>query len=384
MSTPFLDDVRAFVKEHVLGREDHFDNLEAMPPLPVFGSMHERKLLHWWIPEQYGGRGLSISDGVDVVAEMAYGDAGLAATFPPTLLGSMPIALWGTEEQKERFLRPMAEKGGFSSMLGSERGAGSELLRTETTAEKDGDHYVINGDKFFASNAEHADYWVVLTKGKEPPQFKAIIVPRGTPGATVVKRWPTIGIRACATYQTKFENCRVPANLVLPVHGLRALEASLNPSRALLSACAIGTARRIRDLCLAYAKQKPLKNATLLDSPVFTAKLGQMEMEIETMYLVCKAAAREFDENTATEEGRKRMLKTGTLKPAIVSKMLCGQLGYRIATEASTMFGGLGYTTESLIGKLVRDIRCVSIIEAGDDVLRELMFHRYVRGNTPA
>jgi alkylation response protein AidB-like acyl-CoA dehydrogenase len=176
----------------------------------------------------------------------------------------------------------------------------------------------------------------------------------------------------------------VPADLVLPVHGLRALEASLNPSRVVMSACAIGAARRIRDLCLAYARQKPLRSATLLDYPVFAAKLGQMEMEIEAMTLVCKAAARELDERIATEEGRKGLLKGGTLKPAIVSKMLCGQLGYRIATEASTMFGGLGYTDESLIGKLVRDMRCVSIIEAGDDVLRELMFHRYVRSAGPA
>jgi alkylation response protein AidB-like acyl-CoA dehydrogenase len=379
MSTPLLDEVRAFVKEHVLGRETYFDDSESMPPLPVFSAMHERKLLHWWIPAQYGGRGLSISEGLDALAELAYGDPGLGCVFPPTILGSMPIVLWGTEEQKERFLRPMAEQGSFGAMLGSERNAGSELLRMETTAEKDGDHYVINGDKFFASNAEHADYWVVVARAKDPPQFKTIIVPRGTPGAAVVKKWPTIGIRACATYQTKFEGCRVPASLVLPVHGLRALEASLNPSRVAMSACAIGGARRARDLCLAYAKQKPLKNATLLDSPVFAAKLGQMEMEIEAMYQVCKAAAREFDESTATEEGRKRMLKAGTIKAAIVSKMLCGQLGYRIATEASTMFGGLGYTDELLIGKLVRDLRCVSIIEAGDDVLREMMFHRYVR-----
>lgn len=384
MTASLLDDMRAFVREHVLGREAYFDDHEAMPPLPVFREMEERRLLHWWIPERLGGRGVSLSEGVEAMMELAYGDPGLGCTFPPALLSSMPLVLWGSEAQQERFLRPMAEQGSFGAMLASERGAGSELLRTETTAEKDGDHYVITGDKFFASNAEHATYWVVLARAKDPPQFKAFIVPRGTPGATIVKRWPTIGIRACATYQTRFEGCRVPADLVLPVHGLRALEASLNPSRVVMSACAVGAARRIRDLCLAYAKQKPLRSATLLDHPVFAAKLGQMEMEIETMTLICKAAAREIDERIATEEGRKGLLKGGTVKPAIVAKMLCGQLGYRIATEASTMFGGLGYTDESLIGKLVRDMRCVSIIEAGDDVLRELMFHRYVRSAAPA
>lgn len=374
-----VEDMKVFVAERVLGREGEFDVVGAPPPVMTFQQMQERKLLHWWIPEKYGGRGVSITEGMDAVIELAYGDPGLAATMPPTLLSSMPLVLWGTDEQKERFLRPMAEKGGFSSMMGSEQAAGSELLRTETTAEKDGDDYVLNGDKFFAANAEHADYWVVLARSKDAPQFKSMIVPRGTPGATISQRWGSIGIRACTVYRTKFENCRVPASHVVPVHGLRALEASLNPSRALLSSVAIGAARRARDLCLAYAKQKTLKNATLLENPVFAAKLGQMEMELETMYLVCKTAAREFDEAVTTDEGRKRMLKTGTIKSAIVSKMLCGQLGYRIASEASTMFGGLGYTDESLIGKLVRDVRCVSIIEAGDDVLRELLYHRYVR-----
>lgn len=378
--TAFIDEIKAFVKDHVIGHEAHFDNPSDMPPLKTFSAMHERKLLHWWIPSSYGGRGISLTEGLEATIELAYGDQGLASNYPPTMLGSIPLVLWGTDEQKERFLRPMAEQGGFASMLGSEQNAGSELLRVETTAEKDGDDYVINGNKFFASNAEHAHFWVVLAKSsKDIPQFKAIIVPRGTPGAGVVKRWDTIGIRACVTYQTRFENCRVPANLVLPVHGLRALEASLNPSRVLLGAGAIGTARRARDLCLAYAKQKTLKNATLMDNPTFAGKLGQMEAEIEAMHLMAKAAAREFDDKTSTEEGRKALLKTGTIKAALVTKLLCGQLGYRIASEASTMFGGLGYTDDSLIGKLVRDVRCVSIIEAGDDVLRETMFGRYVR-----
>lgn len=377
--TPFVDEMKAFVKDQVLGREAYFDDAAQMPSLSTFSQMHERKLLHWWIPQQYGGRGIGIAEGMDAIIELAYGDPGLAASAPPTVLSSMPIVLWGTEEQKEMFLRPMAERGGFSAMMGSEREAGSELLRTETTADKDGDDYILNGDKYFGANADHADYWVVLARSKDAPQFKSVIVPRNTPGATIVERWSTIGIRACAVYRMKFEQCRVPATHVIPVHGLRALEAALNPSRALLSAVAIGSARRVRDLCLAYAKQKPLKGATLLESPVFAAKLGQMEMELETMYLVARTAAREFDDAVATEDGRKKMLKAGTFKSAIVSKMLCGQLGYRIASEASTMFGGLGYTADSLVGKLVRDVRCVSIIEAGDDVLRELMYHRYVR-----
>lgn len=376
MST-FLDNIRAFVKEHVIGHE--LDDLALSPPLPMFQKMHEHKLLHWWIPQQYGGQGLSIEECVDVMAEVAYADPGLGAAFAPTMLSSIQVQLWGSDAQKERVLRPMAERGAFTAMMGSEEKAGSELLKTEVAAVKDGDGYVLNGDKFFAGNADHAQFWLVLAAAKDAPAFKTFIVPRATPGAIVVKKWGTIGMRGTAIYQTRFENCRVPMDTLLPVHGLRALESALNPSRTFMAAAGVGICRRMRDTCMAYAKTKVLKGAPLVDNSVFVAKIGQMEMEIEAMYQVCKAAAREIDTLIATEEGRKQMLKGGTIKQAIVAKMLCGQIGYNLVSEGSKMLGGLGYTDESIIGKLVRDMRLISIVEAGDDPLRELMFYRYVK-----
>jgi alkylation response protein AidB-like acyl-CoA dehydrogenase len=378
MTHPIVAEISAFNKEHVLGREKYFDDAEQMPPLPEFREMAKRKLLHWWIPEKYGGRGISFVDTIDIVAELAYAEGGIGSLMPPTVLCSMQLVMWGTEDQKERYLRPMAEQGTFAAMVGSEEAAGSELLRLATTATRDGDDYIINGDKYFSTNADHADYWVVLARSKDNPSFKSLIVPRNTPGAIVVKRWSSIGVRACPIYQLRFENCRVAARDILPVHGLRALEGALNPSRVMLAACAVGGARRVRDVCMAYAKEKELKKSTLVKNNAFIAKMGQMEMEIEAMYLVAKAAAREVDEATSTEEGRKKLLKTGTIKQALVAKMLGGQLGYKVAEEGSKMFGGFGYTEESIIGKLVRDLRLVAIMEAGEDPIREMIFHRYV------
>ena len=126
-----------------------------------------------------------------------------------------------------------------------------------------------------------------------------------------------------------------------------------------------------------YAKNKTVHKQSLLANSAFVAKVGQMEMEIEAIRHVCRAAAAEFDE--ACRSGRAKLLRTGALESAVVAKMLSGQLGWKIASVASEAFGGLGYTEDSLVGKLVRDMRVISIIEAGDDVLRELLFHRYAQ-----
>ena len=195
----------------------------------------------------------------------------------------------------------------------------------------------------------------------------------------MVKRWEMIGLRASGTYQVSFDRCRASAGDVLDGSGLRILEVGLNASRILIASTAIGIARRIRDLCMEYARRKRVDGKPLLDNAVFAAKLGQMEMDIDAMRHVCRSAAREFDLTMGEGDAAEQFLRRGTLKSALTAKSFCGQTGWKIAGLGSEMFGGLGYTRDMIIDKLVRDIRHVSIIEGGDDVLRDLVFHRYVQ-----
>jgi alkylation response protein AidB-like acyl-CoA dehydrogenase len=127
-----------------------------------------------------------------------------------------------------------------------------------------------------------------------------------------------------------------------------------------------------------YAKSKPFRESTLLDSPVFAGRLGQMEMQIDVMKSHCLKAARDYDTIMRRDDAAATFARHGTLKSAVTAKMFCGQAGWDIAGSGSEMFGGLGYTSDLPIGKLLRDMRYVSIIEGGDDVLRELVFGRYV------
>jgi alkylation response protein AidB-like acyl-CoA dehydrogenase len=156
----------------------------------------------------------------------------------------------------------------------------------------------------------------------------AIVVPPDTPGVRVVKRWEMVGLRSSGTYQVSLH--------------------------------------------------KSVRGAALVTNQVFGAKLAHMEMLIEVMKHQCLAAARDYDTVMTLPDAAAEFLRRGSLKSALTNKMFCGQAGWEIAGAGSEMFGGLGYTHESIIGKLTRDMRYVSIVEGSDDMLRDLVYNRYV------
>ncbi|MFI0469213.1 acyl-CoA dehydrogenase family protein [Saccharopolyspora sp. 5N102] len=378
MFDQLVQQARDFAAAELLDRQSLFDSF-ADTPLPHYQRFHDTGLMNWWLPEELGGLGLSLEESVDIVSELAYGDAGTAFTLFISILGTSMVSLYGSDDLRKRYLAPMAAEGGFCATLGSEQAAGSELAKITTTATRSGRDIVLNGDKYFSTNTDFADFLVVLARtDDEPTDHVAVVVPRDNPGIHVTKRWEMNGLRSSATYEVSLRDCRVPADNALAGPGLRLLEVGLNASRVLIATTALGVARRIRDLCMDYAETKPLGESHLVDNAVFAGKIGQMEMLIDVMRNQCLAAAREYDAVTASPDADTEFLRRGTLKSALASKMFCGQQGWAIASTGSEMFGGLGYTHEHIVGKLLRDIRYVSIVEGGDDVLRDLMFDRYV------
>jgi alkylation response protein AidB-like acyl-CoA dehydrogenase len=374
----YLRTVQSYVRRELIGREAELDRFTEMP-MPVHQRFAETGLANWWLPKEYGGLGLTLEESVRIVAELAYGDAGVAFTlFIPVLTTSM-VQWYANDELKEQQLKALLAENGYAATLGSEHEAGSELARITTTVRTEGDTLVLNGQKAYSTNTDFGRFMVVIAKAEDNPSgYLAVLVPRDTPGVTIDKRWGVIGLRASATYQVSLADVRVPAGNVLRGNGLRLLEIGLNASRILIATTALGIARRARDLCMEYAKTKQVKGAPLAGNAVFAAKLGQFEMQIDVMANQCLAAAREYDAIAARPDAAEEFLKVGTLKSALTTKMFCGQTGWQIVSAVSEMFGGLGYTDESVIGKLLRDVRYVSIVEGGDDVLRDLVFSRYV------
>lgn len=372
-----LRTVREFVRTELIGQEAELDSLADMP-LPLYKRFADTGLANWWLPTEHGGLGLSLEDSVPIVSELAYGDAGVAFTAFISVLTTSMLTWYGSEELKQRYLTELVDQGGFCATLGSEHAAGSELARITTTVRRDGDSLVLNGQKAFSTNTDFGRFLIVIARVEGSGDFLAVLVPRDTVGVTIDKRWDVIGLRSSATYQVSLAECRVPAANALRGNGLRLLEIGLNASRILIATTGLGIARRLRDLCMDYGKTKSVKGAPLSTNPVFAAKLGQIEMQIEVMTNQCLAAAREYSAIAARPDAGDEFLRQGTLKSALTTKMFCGQTGWQIASVASELFGGLGYTHESIVGKLTRDMRYVSIVEGGDDVLRDLVFTRYV------
>jgi alkylation response protein AidB-like acyl-CoA dehydrogenase len=383
VSTPEKTDgpvqrARTFARTELVGRHEEWDALHEAP-LPVYAKLAEAGLANWWLPTELGGQGISLEESVDIVSELAYGDAGVAFTSFISILSTTMVNLYGSRALHERYLVPMAERGGFSATLGSEQAAGSELARTTTTATRDGDDLVVTGEKFFSTNSGFADFLVVIARTAEDhSEHLAVVVPRNAPGARIDRRWNMIGLRASATYKVTLDGCRVPAGNALSGSGLRLLEIGLNASRILIAATAIGVARCIRDLCMEYARRKSLRGGKLVANAVFGSKLAEMETQIWAMRETCLAAAREVDAVRDGPDPAGAFLRAGTLRSAIASKLFCGRAGWQIASTGSEAFGGLGYTHHMLIGKLVRDMRFVAIVEGGEDVLRDLLYTRYV------
>lgn len=368
---------QAFARRELIGQEAALDSF-AEPPLPLITGFAGTGLTNWWVRKEHGGLGLGLEDGVRIVSELAYGDAGVAFTLLIPVLSTTMVELYGSDELKERFLPRLVAEHGFSATLGSEHEAGSELTRITTTVRRDGDTLVLDGLKSFSTNTGFAQFLVVLAKNADGTGYQAVVVPRDTPGVRVDKRWEVLGVRSSATYQVTLTDVRVPAANALRGNGLRMLEVGLNTSRVLIAATALGIARRARDECMDYAKNKQVKGGPLVNNAVFAGRLGQFETGIDVMTNQCLAAAREYDAIAARSDAATEFLRAGSLKSALTTKVFCGQQGWEIASAASQMFGGLGYTADAVVGKLLRDVRYVSIVEGGDDVLRDLVFQRYV------
>jgi alkylation response protein AidB-like acyl-CoA dehydrogenase len=374
----YLRSVQRFVRTELTGHEHELDTLAEMP-LPLYARFADTGLMNWWLPKEHGGPEHSLEESVRIVNALAYGDAGVAFTlFIPVLTTSM-VSLYGSEELRARYLDAMVAGNGFAATLGSEHAAGSELARITTTVRRDGDWLVLDGEKAFSTDTDFAQFLVVVARSAEnPDDYVAVVVPRDTPGIDVGKRWDVIGLRSSATYQVALTNVRVPAANALRGNGLRLLEVGLNASRILIATTALGIARRARDLCMDYARTKQVKGAPLASNAVFASRLAQIEMQIDVMTNQCLAAAREYDAIWARPDAAEEFLRQGAIKAAITTKMFCGQTGWQIVSAASEMLGGLGYTHETLVQKLLRDVRYVSIVEGGDDVLRDLLYSRNV------
>jgi acyl-CoA dehydrogenase len=318
------------------------------------------------IEEKYGGGGLSDLDIVIMSEELAAGCAGLYTTMMVNALAYTPINLYGTDEQKRKFLTPQTEKMSFASFCLTEREAGSDASAQKTKAVKVGSEYVINGEKCFISNGGIASMYIVFANsepGKGVRGISAFIVPRETPGIIIGKEEDKMGHRASNTVELYFEDVKIPQENLLAKEGMGFIIAmkTLDKTRAPVGIAGVGVARAALEYAVDYARTRVQfgKPIALFQNTSF--KIAQMAAEINAARFLVWNAAWRLDEG----------LPAG--KESAMAKFFGSDVAMKVTTEALQILGGYGYMRDYPMEKLMRDAKLLQIYEGTNEIQRMII-----------
>lgn len=356
--------VRDFAEEKIKPRAIEID-VEAKFPEDIFKDMGELGLLGIPFPEQYGGVGgdtITYALAVEEIGRVC-GSTGLSYAAAVSL-GASPIYYFGTEEQKEKFLKPLAEGKALGSFGLTEPNAGSDAGGTMTTARLDGDEYVINGEKCFITNASYAQQIIVTAVTGKDDRGKniisAIIVPTDTPGLTITDNYDKMGVRGSNTAEIVLEDVRVPKENLLgdPEKGFKQFLYTLDGGRISIAALGVGIAQASLDKALAYAKERKQFGQPLTKFQAIQFKLADMAMEIElARNMVLKAAWLKDQGKNFTKE-------------AAYAKLFATETAFRAANQAIQIHGGYGYMREYEVERYLRDAKLLEIGEGTSEIQR--------------
>ncbi|EJL24915.1 acyl-CoA dehydrogenase [Brevibacillus sp. BC25] len=330
----------------------------------IFEQMAELGLTGIPWPEQYGGAGADYLSYVIAVEELSRVDASIGVTLSAHVsLASWPIYKFGTEEQKQKFLRPLAEGKKMGAYCLTEAGSGSDSAGMRTTAVRDGDHYIINGNKIFITNAGEAEIYIVFAVTQPELKHKGItafIVEKGMDGFTMGKKEKKLGIRSSPTLAVNFEDVRVPVENRLgdEGQGFKIAMMTLDGGRNGIAAQALGIAQGAYEHARNYAKERNQFGKPIAALQAIQFKLADMATKIEASRLLTYQAAWLEDQG----------LPYG--KASAMSKVFAGDTAMEVTTEAVQVFGGYGYTREYPVERFMRDAKITQIYEGTNEIQR--------------
>jgi len=337
-------------------------------PWPVVRKLAEADLFGVFVDDAYGGiagdsRTMNM---VLVTEELSKACGGIALAFAGSALGALPIILGGSEDQKQRFLPDVASGKRLAAFALTEPQAGSDAGGIRTTAIRDGDDYVLNGTKLWITGGGEAEIYtvVVMTNpAKGPRGSSVLIVEKDTPGFSFGKKEDKMGIRASATRELIFEDCRVPAANLIGREGTGFITAmrTFDASRPGVAAQAVGIAQGALDLAVDYAITRRQFGAPVSSFQGLRFLLADMAMKVEAARALVYATARYVDSNP-----RERP----TIYSAM-SKCFAGDMAMEVTTDAVQVFGGYGYMRDYPIEKYMRDAKITQIYEGTNQIQRE-------------
>jgi alkylation response protein AidB-like acyl-CoA dehydrogenase len=364
---------RAFAREQLLPNAAARDR-EARFPKEALADMGRLGLMGMLVPEEWGGAGADHVAYALALAEIAAGDGACSTIMSVhNSVGCMPILKFGSGEQKERFLRPMAKGEMLAAFCLTEPQAGSDASAIKTRARRDGNHWVLSGTKQFITSGSTADLAIVFAvtdpaKGKKG--ISAFIVPTKTPGWKVARLEQKLGQNASDTAQIVLDELRLTPDLMLGEEGAgyRIALANLEGGRIGIAAQSIGMARAAHEAALAYAKERESFGKKIIEHQAVAFRLADMATKIEaaTQLMLHAAALRD----------------TGApcLKEASMAKLFASEMAERVCSDAIQIHGGYGYLADFPVERIYRDVRVCQIYEGTSDVQR-LVIARTLAGS---
>ncbi len=336
-------------------------------PWEIVKTLAKADLYRVFIPTEYEGMGGGIVEMCLVVEELSKACGGIALCYAASGLGTIPIILFGTEEQKKKYLPRLAAGEILGAFALTEPNAGSDAAGVKTSAKKDGDSYVLNGTKQWITNGGEASIYTVIaltdpTRGVRGSS--AILVEKGTPGFDFGKKENKMGIRASTTRELIFQDCKVPTSNLLAKEGMGFLVAmkTLDQSRPGVASQAVGIAQGALDKAVAYSRERIQFGKPISSFQGIQFMLADMATQVEAARALTYQAARSID------AGDKDVAKIASM-----AKVFASDTAMKVTVDAVQVFGGYGYMKEYPVEKMMRDAKITQIYEGTNQIQREVI-----------
>ncbi len=337
--------------------------------------LEENGLLGIQIPEEYGGAGAGMVSLAIVVEEVARVCASTSVMLTTQALSTDPILLGGSQEQKMKWLKPMAEGAVLGACAITEPGAGSDVTQINTTAEKTKDGYVINGTKLFITNGGVADIIIVLAytdKDKLHNGISMLVVTKDTPGFSVGKEEKKLGIRGSDTRELVFEDCFVPEENVIgkPGDGFKILMKTFNYTRPAVAAQAVGIAQGAMDAVISYSKNRIQFRKPIAEFQGIQWMIAEMALKIEMARTMIYRTCATIDNDPGSKD---------IPRLASMAKWFASDTAMQVTTDAVQIFGGYGYSREYPIERMMRDAKITQIYEGANQIQRIIIANQILK-----
>lgn len=357
---------RKIAKERIAPVRAELDEKEEFP-WEVLKVLADAGLFGIYIPEEYGGMGFGNFDNNLVVEELSKYCIGVSVSFAASGLGAYPILLFGSHEQKLKYLPDIASGKKLAAFGITESSAGSDAASIRTTAKKDGNSYILNGVKQWITNGGEAETYSVIAKtdpSKGPRGASAFILEKGMPGFTFGKKEKKLGIRASATRELVFEDCRVSKDMMLGKDGMGFMVAmkTFDQTRTGIAAQAVGLAQGALNEAIKYAHERMTFGKAIISHQAVAHMLANMATEIEAARALTYQASRYCD------AGAKDMSKYSSM-----AKLYATDVCMRVTTDAVQIFGGYGYMRDYPVEKMMRDAKILQIYEGTNQIQRNVI-----------